>query len=298
MSAWSIPLRETVQTGRSGTHGGDVSTANAKETEYFATFGPTTDVGEHMDLITLLPTDPAALGEIVRGILIHNFTAETTGITSSPERDGMRTFGAGPTIGRIVELDDAPLEQPRLPEERLIGYCYHFALIHCALLRAKGVPSRTRCGFANYLADGKWTDHWVTEYWDGNRWCLNDPQIGLDQLSHDDFRDGVRAWQLCRAGEADPFAHGIGDLWGWDELRGSLVNDLGSLNKIEIGDWDWCEPLRVEPLDQPEPAVDAHLDSFATLAEHGWSLTELHAAFSGDETVRPPDEVVRRASPR
>ena len=51
---------------------------------------------------------------------------------------------------------------------------------------------------------------------------LNDPQIGLDQLSHDDFRDGVRAWQLCRAGEADPADHGIGELWGWDELRGSL----------------------------------------------------------------------------
>lgn len=186
----------------------------------------------------------------------------------------MRTFGAGPTISRIAALDDAPLEHPRLPEERLIGYCYHFALIHCALLRARGVPSRTRCGFANYLADGKWTDHWVTEYWDGNRWCLNDPQIGLDQLSHDDFRDGVRAWKLCRSGEADPLAHGIGDLWDWDE------------------------PLRVEPLDQPAPAVDAHLDSVAILAERGPSLTELHAAFENDEMVRPPDEVVRRASLR
>lgn len=275
-----------------------MTTTDSSETDYFATAGPTTAVGEHDDLINPLPTDPAALGETVRGILIHNWAAEPDGIPSSPERDGMRTFGASPTIDRIVELDSAPLEQPRPPEERLIVYCYHFALVHCALLRAKGVPSRTRCGFANYLGDGKWTDHWVTEHWDGDQWRLNDPQIGLDQLSHDDFRDGVTAWQLCRAGEADPFVHGIGDLWGWDELRGSLVNDLGSLNKIEIGDWDWCEPLRVKPLDQPEPAVDAHLDRLAILAEPGQPLTELHAAFGSDETVRPPDEVVRRASPR
>jgi hypothetical protein len=220
-----------------------------------------------------------------------------SGITSSPDRDGMRTFGAGPTIDRIIGLDSTPLDQPRSPEERLIGYCYHFSLLHCALLRAKGIPSRTRCGFANYLADGKWTDHWVTEYWDDHEWRLNDPQIGLDQLSNDDFRDGVRAWQLCRSGQADPTDHGIGELWGWDELRGSLINDLGSLNKVEIGDWDWCELLQVDPLDKPHPTVDAHLDSVADLAGPGRSVTDLHRAFDHDQLIRPPDDVVRRASP-
>lgn len=266
------------------------------EREYFAAFGPTSDIDRHAERIAALPFDPAALGEIVRGILIHNWTAETNGITFSPERNGMRTFGAGPTLDRILEIDSSPLDQPRPRDERLIGYCYHFALLHCALLRAKGVPSRTRCGFASYLADGKWTDHWVVEFWDGNEWRLNDPQIGLDPLSYDDFRDGVRAWQLCRAGDADPGDHGVGELWGWDELRGSLVNDLGSLNKVEIGDWDWCEPLRVEPLDQPHPDIDVHLDDIASLATQGVPMTELRIAFEHDHTIRPPDDVVRRAS--
>lgn len=276
--------------------GGDVSTTKHGEADYFATSGPTSDIDAHADRLAALPAEPAALGQIVRGLLMHNWTAEVSGITSSPERDGMRTFGAGPTIERIIDLDGSPLDQARPPEERLIGYCYHFALVHCALLRANGVPSRTRCGFANYLADGKWTDHWVVEYSNGTEWSLIDPQIGLDHLSHDDFRDGVRAWQLCRAGDADPFDHGIGDLWGWDELRGSLVNDLGSLNKIEIGDWDWCELLQVEPLDQPHADVDTHLDGVCALAAPGRPLADLHAAFDRDKSIRPPDEIIRGAS--
>lgn len=268
------------------------------QVEFFAASGRTSDIARHSPRVDSLPSDPAALGEIVRGLLIHNFDAEMRGIESSPDRDGMRTFGAGPTLDRVVGLDAAPLEYQRPAEERLIGYCYHFALVHCALLRAKGTAARTRCGFAGYLVDGKWTDHWVVEFWDGQQWRLNDPQIGLDELTHDHFRSGVRAWELCRAGEADPFDHGIGDLWGWDELRGSLVNDLGSLNKIEIGDWDWCEALRVDPPDQPNPDVDNHLDTVAAVAAPRVPLHRLQEAFEQDTMIRPPAAVIDAASSR
>lgn len=266
------------------------------ESEYFATFGPTSEVTHHAERIASLPEDAAGLGTIVRGLLLHNWTAEMNGIASSPDRDGMKTFGAGPILDRILEIDGAPLDQPRPRDERLIGYCYHFALVHCALLRAKGVPARTRCGFASYLIEDKWTDHWIVEHWDSNEWRLNDPQIGVDHLSSDDFRDGVRAWQLCRAGDADPADHGNGELWGWDELRGSLINDLGGLNKIEIGDWDWCELLRREPLDQPHPDVDAHLDRVASLASARKPLTDLRRVFDRDAAIRPPDDIIRCAA--
>lgn len=286
--------------GSGRTPGHPADDQNAHETtsdiDYFATSGATTDLDHLAEEIAALPSDPAALGEIVRGLLMHDWTAEMQGIVSSPDRDGMRIFGAGPVLDRILKNHPTPLDEQRAEEERLIGYCYHFALVHCALLRSKGVPSRVRCGFASYFGDGKWTDHWVTEHWDGGRWCLNDPQIGLDELSHDDFRDGVRAWQLCRSGEANPFDHGVGDLWGWDELRGSLVNDLGALNKIEIGDWDWCDFLRVDPLDRPHSDIDDHLDGVARLATAGRSMTELRAVFDGDASIRPPSDVIRSAS--
>ena len=268
------------------------------DSEFFSAPSPTSDLSRHADRVEPLPADPGALGEIVRGLLMHNFDAEMRGIASSPDRDAMRTFGAGRIVDRIVQLDDHPLEHQRPENERLIGYCYHFALVHCALLRAKGVAARARCGFAGYLVDGKWIDHWVVELWDGQRWLLHDSQIGLDDLSHEQFRSGVEAWELCRAGEADAFAHGIGDLWGWDELRASLVNDIGCLNKVEIGDWDWCAALRVDPLDQPSALIDDHLDTLAQLGAPDASLGQLRNAFTNDALARPPEQVDDAASPR
>lgn len=262
--------------------------SSEEDVEYFATAGPRTDVAAHAEHVASLPADPSALAEIVRGVLLHNWTAVTMGIELLGDRDGMKIFDAASTIDRILAIDPAPLGQERPPEKRLIGYCYHFALLHTALLRSKGVPARTRCGFANYFDDGKWIDHWVTEYWDGGQWCLNDSQIGLDKLSHDDFRDGVRAWQVCRAGDTNAADHGNGELWGWDELRGSLVNDVGALNKVEVGDWDWCEMLQVEPLDQPHHDVDTQLDAVAELARSERPLAELQTYFRSAHAIQPP----------
>lgn len=138
------------------------STLN-NELELFATPGPTTDMARHVDLVAELPSDPTALGKIVRGVVLHDWMATVRGIELTPERNGMHLIGAAPTIDRILEIDPDPLDVTRPVEHRMIGFCYHFALLHCALLRAKGVASRTRCGFAGYFEAGKWIDHWVVE---------------------------------------------------------------------------------------------------------------------------------------
>jgi hypothetical protein len=39
------------------------------------------------------------------------------------------------------------------------------------------------------------------------------------------------------AGASSPASHGNGELWGWDELRGSLINDVAALNKVEVSGW-------------------------------------------------------------
>ena len=36
---------------------------------------------------------------------------------------------------------------------------------------------------------------------------------------------------------------------GWDELRGSLVNDVAALNEVEIAGWYCCDRLKVESLE-------------------------------------------------
>jgi hypothetical protein len=125
------------------------------------------------------------------------------------------------------------------------------------------------------------------------RRSLAPAQIGRDDVTIDDFHDGVAAWNLCRAGEVDPAVHGNGELWGWDELRGSLVNDVGALNKVDVGGWYWCDLLRVEPLDQPHAIVDAELDAIASLAS-GASLADIREAHERHPAIRPPEDVTAR----
>jgi hypothetical protein len=262
---------------------------------YFATPGPLTDLERHSEAMTSMSSDPEALAKIVRGLLIHNFMATIRGLDLPSERLGdMQIPGAAATLDRVLELDASPIDSKRPAERRMVGFCYHFALLHTAFLRAKGVPARTRCGFASYFDAGKWIDHWVTEYWDGETWRLNDPQIGRNDLTADDFQDGIRAWQDVRSGTVDAASYGNGELWGWDELRGSLVNDIGALNKLEIPGWYWCDRIKIEPIDQPHEDLDAALDELAEEVRGADSVAGLTAALERDSGLKPPADAIAR----
>jgi hypothetical protein len=114
--------------------------------------------------------------------------------------------------------------------------------------------ARVRVGFAAYFTkfDPDFNcSHVVAEMWDSSakRWRLVDPE--LDNLSirenniqfdvHDTPRDqflvGGKAWQMCRAGQADPSKFGVsgfGDMKGLPFVRGNLIQDLAALNKMEL----------------------------------------------------------------
>jgi hypothetical protein len=48
--------------------------------------GPTSDLGRHRGLVPGLPADVEALGEIVRGVLIHTFEVKMRGLPLSDDR--------------------------------------------------------------------------------------------------------------------------------------------------------------------------------------------------------------------
>jgi hypothetical protein len=148
-------------------------------TRFYRQPSPTSDLGRHAGLLPGLPADPEALGAIVRGLLVHNFDAKMRGLEFPPERMAhMQTVGAEAILDNVLSLDPAPLGVERPVERRMVGFCYHFALLHCALLRATGTPARIRCGFARYFVPQWWMDHWVVEYWDGDAWLLTYPRSG------------------------------------------------------------------------------------------------------------------------
>jgi hypothetical protein len=253
---------------------------------------PTSELGRRP---SALPADAAELAAIVRGLLVHNFTAETQALDHPADRMAhMETVGAAAILDNVLGLDPSPLDRERPIEDRMVGFCYHFALLHCALLRATGTPARVRCGFAGYFAADRWIDHWVVEHWYGTGWQLTDPQTGRTGMTADDFQDGVTAWLRCRDDPARSTAYGNGMLWGWDELRGSLINDVAALAKVEVAGWYWCDRLQVDPLDQPHPALDATLDVLARSASAADSVATIEKAFHLHPDLQPPPGAVAR----
>jgi hypothetical protein len=263
--------------------------------DFYRRPGPTSDLGRHRELVLGFPVDAGALGTIVRGLLLHNFVARIRGLQLPEERmSHMQTVGAEAILENVISLDPSPLDLERTTERKMVGFCYHFALLHCALLRATGTPARVRCGFAGYFESRRWIDHWVVEYWGGDGWRLTDPQTGRSDLTRDDFQDGLTAWHQCRGGASRAGSYGNGELWGWDELRGSLINDVAALNKVEVAGWYWCDRLKVDPVDQPHDKLDASLDILQRLAATAESVGAIEKCFDLYPDLQPPADAVAR----
>jgi hypothetical protein len=223
--------------------------------DYFRLPGPMTGAGKQQRLLDEIPADAdvAALCRLVQGVMIHVFWAEQYGVQlPEPRRQEVQLRSTSARLERILALDPHPLVEARPPERRVVGNCRDFAVMLTAVLRHHGVPARARCGFGRYFTPNQYEDHWVCEYWhaEWQRWLLVDAQldelqcrklaIAFDPLDvpRDQFIVGGRAWQLCRAGEADPETFGIFDMHGLWFVRGNLVRDVAALNKVELLPWD------------------------------------------------------------
>jgi len=265
-----------------------------------------TDPAEHAELLEGLPTKIDALCDVVQGILLHVFWAERYGLTLSEEREQeVQIRSVARMLGRIRELDDRPLIATRPLEQRLVGNCRDFATLLSGLLRHRGVPARARCGFGAYFQPGQYEDHWVCEVWRGDevRWALVDAQLDAFQrealripfdpcdVPRDQFLVAGKGWQLCRAGQARPDRFGIFDMHGMWFIRGNLLRDLASLNKMELLPWDSWGLMELEDRDLSAEDM-ALLDRVAALTLAGnESFSEMRAIYTTDERLRVPPSV-------
>jgi hypothetical protein len=249
---------------------------------YYARAGPITDPGPHAALLADLPLDVPGLCRAIQGLVLHRNWAQSYGVELPPERfrDAQaRTCSA--ILDRVLELDARPLCEARAPLDRFMGTCRDFSLLLCAMLRRRGVPARARCGFGTYFEPGRFVDHWVVEHWDAGagRWVWTDPQLDDHQLKElkadfdpldlpaERFLPAGRAWQACRSGAADASRFGIFDMWGLWFVRGNVLRDLASLNRMELLPWDdWGMLQRLGNDDWPDEVV-ALLDRAAVLTE-------------------------------
>jgi hypothetical protein len=268
-----------------------------------------TSAGALAPLFDALPSDVAALVRIIQGLGVYeNVATSFYGFTIPDERKSETHLRpVEQMLERLLALNNQPLGVARPIEQRLVGRCHHFMLLLVAMLRAKGIPARGRCGLGSYFNPGFFEDHWVCEYWNtaAARWVLVDPQfdaVWREQLKidhnildvpRDRFLVAGEAWVQCRAGAADAGKFGIDftGLRGLWFIAGNLVRDVAALNKVETLPWDvWgAQPRPNETLN------DVQLAFFDTLAaltrEPDAAFEELRRLYAGDERVRVPATV-------
>ena len=141
----------------------------------------------------------------------------------------------------------ADLEKEIGRHKIVAGICRHFTMLCVAVMRAKNIPARSRCGFATYFTKGGFEDHWVVEYWDGG-WVMADAQTKRPCIPTGDFINGALAWQSVRKLGFAP------DLFGFsgqkDEQRGlyyvagNLIRDASGLLKHELEYDEECEMIK------------------------------------------------------
>jgi len=253
---------------------------------YYKAHSPITDPGKYAYLYENLPDDIPGLVGIIQGQMMHRNSADTYGVTltrGSRTETHLRTMQQ--RLGRIAELSPDPMTVPREPKERQVGMCRDFAVFMTSILRHKGIPARMRVGFADYLfKDSEFkADHWITEYWDSDRerWVLADPDIGgldpstlpfksgcnLLNLRRDlDFYVAGSAWRRARAGKVRSDLFRYSGRWkGFPCIRGNLLHDFQSLNRLEMGLFDYWDELHNKPETSMTVEDKAILDRVAEL---------------------------------
>ncbi|WP_405060657.1 transglutaminase-like domain-containing protein [Kribbella sp. NBC_01505] len=176
---------------------------------------PYSDPGEYAHLFDALPDDIPAIGAVVRNLLIH-----------------YRGGGIEFTGDRLAEIDNrwvsailatdqrrngTALAVPREAVDHVVGCCRDYTLLFVSALRHKGIPARSRIGFAVYFGEGFNFDHVVAEYWNGDRWVMTDAQLDpadghpfntLD-MPPGPFVSAAEVWRDARAGRIDPDLYGV-----------------------------------------------------------------------------------------
>lgn len=273
--------------------------------QWYAEQAPMSELG---DLSAVAHSDDRGdLAARIQGLVIHPFHAHRYGFDPGDDAERqLQNRSARQILDEVLAIDPAPLDVARAPEKRTIGNCRHFATLFTAMLRERGIPARSRCGFGAYFPSDKKADHWVSEVWNEaeGRWLLADAQIDAVQreqmeitvdtldLGREDFWVAGQAWLRCRRGEEKPEDFGILDMWGLWFVKDNLVRDLAALCKVELLPWDSWGLMLTEQDDLTADDL-ALLDRVAELTTDPVpDVAEMRALYQKHDTLRVPTTIV------
>lgn len=274
--------------------------------EFYATQSFVTEPRKNQALFAGLPQAIPDICQTVHGVYLHFVEGAVYGYTiPEPRLQEINTRFVEDMLDIIVGLDSQPLQTPRLPANRMIGYCRTAAVLFCAMARHVGIPARHRVGFATYFVETSPEQpgsHEIAEVWDHtqSRWRLVDPhldqrmieknKISFDpyDIPRDQFLVAGQAWQACRNGSAKPNGFGIGNFRGLFFVRNNMLQDLAALNKFEPLNWDnWGLMLKdLEALSDEEWYL---LDRVAMVTEGTVAdFAEIRSIYEDSEQLKVP----------
>ena len=202
-----------------------------------------TYVGMYKEFILSLPNDIPSIGMLICDQITHPsmyFTEPSPyledtyfGKFSSYPKHRFKNedelyITAVSMIAGILRLDETGFTKNRDVTKRITVSCRQASVLFSAILKAKGIPCRSRAGFMDFGNTGdSYMEHWVNEYWDfnENRWVL----VDVDGYYEYEQRFGYSQFDLPRrkfvtASEA------------WIGLRKNTLNkklDVFSPNPLE-----------------------------------------------------------------
>lgn len=154
-----------------------------------------TDLGFYKDFAKNLPDDLEELCLLQRHQIIHPFDLKD----EEMRRNSNSCYGDMTKISKttlcyendlfptaqaiIAELlrRDSNYSKERKIEDKIHVCCREHTILLASILKAKGIPVRSRSGFAKYVNTNNMQagDHWITEYYDEKqkRWILVDSDM-------------------------------------------------------------------------------------------------------------------------
>lgn len=262
--------------------------ANFKESivEFYNSPAPMSDPKHFTPLLADMPAEVSEIVKVLQNCLLHIFWAERYGVHLTDQRKSEVSLRpVWRKLERMQQISPGPLTGLRSAELRLVGNCRDFTLMLTTMLRARGIPARSRCGFGTYFMPGHYEDHWVAEYWHTTeqRWVMVDAQLDAlqQEVLHISFNPldipagqfvvGGAAWLMARREQANPASFGIMELSGMDFIKGDLLRDLLALIKFEVLPWDFWGIVKKE-YEQLTTAELALLDHAAEISVAGDTL--------------------------
>jgi len=210
--------------------------------DHYLEYGTFTYPGIYEEYFKSLPSDIKEIGHLLRWSFIHRTTLDAGNtFTNSDlkfgdmkkvpwyrqaEDDNLTT--AVSIIAELFRRDGKGLTKERLVEDKVVLTCRHLTILFASILKAKGIPTRVRSGFAGYWPWAKVSsDHWINQYWDKKkeRWIsvdvdgsFHDTGFDMYDIPEGKFEFSAKAWLDARQNKVEG-KH----FWNSDGTKGLVV---------------------------------------------------------------------------